>query len=184
MRLCHRIIRIVLRFSASIVIGLHTFDTLYRSESPSQVFVIVISWLLDVLKEREESKWKEVILCYDNMCHLDALKVAQKDLPLDAPYDKMWKKVTKIIDSLHIKNHTDDKCLATYHPKQIKDAHPTYNLMCAEQVFSWLSRYKRITSSMNKTHHCFFIHRIVTRRNRYTSFCNRINRSALLPSVH
>ena len=78
----------------------HTFYTSCRSESPSQVFVIVISWLLDVLKEREESKWKEVILCYDNMCHLDALKVAQKDLPLDAPYNKMWKKV---INSLHIK---------------------------------------------------------------------------------
>ena len=106
------------------------------------------------------------------------------DLPLDTPYNKMWKKVTKIIDSLHIKNHTDVKCLATYHPKQVKDSHPTYNLMCAEQIFSWLSRYKRITSSMNKTHHCFFIHRIVTRRNRYSSFCNRINRTALLPNVH
>ena len=155
-----------------------------RSESPSQVFVIVISWLLEVLKGRHESEWKEVILCYDNMCHLDGLKVAKQDLPLDTPYNKMWEKVTKIIDSLHIKNHTDLKCLATYHPKQVKDAHPTYNLMCAEQVFSWLSRYKRITSSMNKTHHCFFIHRIVTRRNRYSSFCNRINRPALLPNVH
>ena len=137
-----------------IVRGLHEVHTLYtsyRSESPSLVFVIVISWLLDVLKEGREQMEVEVILCYD-MCHLDALKAAQNDLPLDAPYNKMWKKVTKIIDLLHIKNHTNDKCLATYHPKQVKDAHPTYNLMCAEQVFSWLSRFKCI---MNKTHHCF-----------------------------
>ena len=148
------------------------------------MFIIIISWLLEILKERPESEWKEVILCYDNMCHLDALKAAQNDLPLDAPYHKMWKKVTKIIDSLHIRNHTDTKCLATYHPKQVKDSHLTYNLMCAEQIFIWLSRFKRITNSMNKTHHCFFIHRIVTRRNRYTEFCNSINRSALLPNLN
>ena len=60
------------------------------------MFIIIISWLLEILKERPESEWKEVILCYDNMCHLDALKAAQNDLPLDAPYHKMWKKMTEI----------------------------------------------------------------------------------------
>lgn len=157
---------------------------LHRSESPSQVFIIALSWLSQVVKDRPESQWRDIVLCYDNMCHLDALKVAREDLPLDAPYDKMWKKVTKIIDSLHIKNHTDSRCIELYHPKQVKDDHPDYNLMCAEQVFTWLSRFKRITSSMKKTHHCFFVHRIVKRRNRYTFFCNKINRSTLLPAVH
>ena len=35
-------------------------------------------------------------------------------------------------------------------------SHPNYNLMCAEQTFTWLLRYKKILCSMNKTHHCFF----------------------------
>ena len=134
--------------------------------------MIVLSWLFNVLKTMPNNKWKEIVVCYDNiLCHLDALKVAQQDLPLNAPFDKMWKSITKIIDSLHIKNHVDPKCLEKYHLKKVKDEHPELNLMFAEQVFCWLSRYKRIASSMNKTHHCFFIHRIVKRRNRYTYMC-------------
>ena len=128
--------------------------------------------------------WAEVILCYDNMCHLDGLKAVQQDRPRERPYNKMWKSVTKIIDSLHIKNHVDEKCQDTYHPKKVKEAHPKYNLMCAEQVFTWLSRFKKITCSMNKSHHCFFLHRIVKRRNKYTELCHHLNREPLLPSVH
>ena len=112
------------------------------------MFIITLQWLLGVLNSIPESEWGGIILAYDNMCHLDSLIAARKDLPLDPPYDKMWNKVTKIIDSLHIKNHTDQKCL--------QKSHPEYNLMCAEQTFTWLSRYKKILCSMNKTHHCFF----------------------------
>ena len=54
------------------------------------------------------------MLAYDNMCHLDCLKAAQEYLPLPAPFNAMWSKVTKIIDSLHIKNHKDPKCQLVY----------------------------------------------------------------------
>ena len=33
---------------------------------------------------------------YDNMCHLDALKVARKPLPIPPPYNEMWMSVTKV----------------------------------------------------------------------------------------
>ena len=156
---------------------------MYRSESPSQVFIITLQWLFHVLKDRPESEWKNVILCYDNMCHLDGMRVAQMPLPLEPPWNNMWTSVTKIIDSLHIRNHKDEKCQTVYHPSQVKEKHPQYNLMCAEQVFTWLSRFKKITCAMNKTHHCFFLHRIVQRRNKYTEFCHCINRNPLLPKV-
>lgn len=78
-----------LKLYAMTGINIYILLAFCRSESPSQVFVIVISWLLEVLKGRHESEWKEVILCYDNMCHLDGLKVAKQDLPLDTPYNKM-----------------------------------------------------------------------------------------------
>lgn len=148
------------------------------------MFLITIQWLFSVLKDVPETEWKDRIIAYDNMCHLDGLRAAKQDLPLPAPYDKMWKKVTKIIDSLHIRNHKDPKCQEMYHPKIVKELHPKFNLMCAEQTFTWLSRYKRISSSMNKTHHCFFLHRMVKRRNVYTELCARLNRNPHLPARH
>ena len=139
----------------------HVFLNHYnRSESPSQVFLIVVSFLYKVLKDRPEHEWENIILAYDNMCHLDALKVANAKLPLPAPYCNMWLKVTKIIDSLHIRNHVDKRCLEKYHPRQVKEKFPKLNLMAAEQAFVWASRYKKVLCSMTKTHHCFFLHRL------------------------
>ena len=51
----------------------------YRSESPSQVFLILLSWLYIKVKEVEddevEEKLHNMIICYDNMCHVDGMKV-------------------------------------------------------------------------------------------------------------
>ena len=49
-----------------------------------------------MLKDIPPDKWSEVVISYDNMCHLDGLKAAQKKLPIPAPYCDMWKKVTKV----------------------------------------------------------------------------------------
>ena len=156
---------------------------IYRSESPSQVFIITIRWLLHTLSMIPTDNWKDVVVCYDNMCHLDQLKAAQENLPLSPPFHTMWKSVTKIIDNLHIKNHKDPRCLVQYNPSPVKEANPTFNLICAEQTFAWLSRFKKIVSAMPKTHHCFFLHRTVTRRNNYTALCVAMNRKPLLPKV-
>ena len=69
-----------------------------RSESPSQVFIIVLTWFMNILHDQglPEDQWENIILAYDNMCHLDALKAARNPLPLPAPYDKMWLKITKV----------------------------------------------------------------------------------------
>ena len=61
-----------------------------RSESPSQVFIIVLSWLYETLHKLPYESWSSVILAYDNMCHLDGLKAARAPLSLPKPYDKMW----------------------------------------------------------------------------------------------
>ena len=161
-----------------------TLDFLHRSESPSQAFMIILTWLLETLKHIPPAQWSDVVVSYDNMCNLDAMKAAREPLPLPTPYDNMWTSITKVIDELHIKNHRDQQCREKYNPLEVKRDNTQYNFVCAEQVFAWLSRFKKITCSMNKTHHCFFLHRIVTRRNRYSELCAKLNRNQLLPGIH
>ena len=59
---------------------------------------------------------EETVLAYDNMCHLDALHISRKDFPLPVPFNKMWQKVGKVIDRLHLQNHKDPKCKIMYNP--------------------------------------------------------------------
>ena len=146
------------------------------------MFIIVICWLMEVLKGIPVEEWEGVIVAYDNMCHLCSLRAARSPLPsIPAPYNEMWLKITKIIDSLHFRNHVDPKCRELYNPEKVKEKHPTYNTMAAEQTFVWLSRYKRILSATNKHHHCFMLHRLVRKHNQYLEFCHCIGRKPLLP---
>ena len=54
----------------------------YRSEGPAQVFLLILTWLISAFGHQTRDKWKQIILAYDNMCHVDNLRVAKKDLPL------------------------------------------------------------------------------------------------------
>ena len=111
---------------------------------------------------RDERK----VLSYDMcMCHLNNLRVAKNPLPLPGDFQHLWADVQKIIDSLHIGNHKDKRCQELYNPEIFKN--PEMNTMSCEQTFAWLSRYKRILSSMPKRHHHFYLHRMVRRRNAY-----------------
>ena len=73
----------------------------------------------------------------------------------------IWKCVTKIIDSLHISNHVDPRCKKKYDPQPIKEKHPEFNTIACEQTFAWMSRHKKIVCFMPKTHHHFYVHRMV-----------------------
>ena len=69
---------------------------LYSSESCSQVFTIVLVWLMTVVENLPREELSKIVIGYDNMCHLDALKVARKPLPIPPPYNRMWMSVTKV----------------------------------------------------------------------------------------
>ena len=97
---------------------------------------------------------EKTILAYDNMCHLDSLRISRKDLPLPAPFNKMWQKVGKVIDRLHLQNHKDSLCKVKYNPDN--SLPESFNTMAAEQVNIWASRLKRIMVSMPYMHHMFF----------------------------
>lgn len=145
--------------------------------------------MLEYLRRQLETvpfeEWKTVVICYDNMCHLDDLRAARVPLPTSLypePYDRMWLEVCKIIDKLHISNHVRPKCKTKYNPDAAKNKTGVdLNTMAAEQTFSWLSRFKKILGAMPKNRHHFTLHRVVLRRNDYIRWCHRMNRSAVLP---
>ncbi len=150
----------------------HTTNT-NRSESPSQVFFILVQWLVSLSKLNEYSDIhkRKMFLAYDNMCNLARLKVAQNPLPLPPPLDKLWMNIEKIIDVFHFKNHVSPDCHRKFSPANFKAAYPDYNTQAGEQTFVWIHRYNKILCSMNKTYHLFYLHRRVLRRNMYILLC-------------
>ena len=117
------------------------------------------------------------------MCHLDGMKASRSPLPFPSPWDKAWTSVTKIIDSLHINNHKDESCIEKYDPSVLKKKIPEGNTMAAEQMFVWLSRFKKILCAMPKVHHLFYVHCMVNHRNRYTVTCYKHGKKPLLPKA-
>ena len=136
-----------------------------------------------ILKSINPANWSNIFLAYDNMCHLDGMKTSKNPLPLPSPWDKAWTSLTKIIDSLHIKNHKDATCKEKYDPSTLKKELPDGNTMAAEQTFVWLSRFKKILCAMPKVHHLFYLHRMVKNRNCYTIACYRNGKKPLLPKA-
>lgn len=145
-----------------------------------QTIKVIYEEMKHVNEEDLEERLKQYFLAYDNMCHLDGLRAAAEDLPLPEPYKNMWKIIKKIIDRLHLKNHVNPQCKVKYSPEQLPAG---YNTQAAEQTFSWLSRFKKIVNSMTQTHHLFYVHRMIKRRNRYTSMCRKSGKEPVLPNL-
>ena len=156
-------------------------STHHRSEGPAQVFLLVLNWLISAFGGKTREERKPITVAYDNMCHLDNLKVARKPLPLPGDLAHIWMDVNKIIDGLHIKNHRDERSKEKYNPDRLEGEN--FNTMSCEQTFAWLSRYKKILCAMPKTHYHFYLHRMVKRRNKYISFCYVIGRRPTQPKV-
>ena len=150
-----------------------------RSESPLQVFLIILQWLLTLVQAPNAPL--QVILAYDNMCNLAKLKVARNPLPLPPPLNDVWINVTKIIATFHFKNHISPKCRDEFSPSEVKSNHPNYNTQAGEQTFVWVGRFRHILCSMNKTHHLFYLHQMVLRRNKYTAKCYKNGKKPILP---
>ena len=162
------------------------FNPIFKSESPSQVYMLMVRILYLELKDVPSDQFDEVVenyvLSYDNMCNIDKLKAAQEELPLPAPYNTMWFRIKKVIDRLHLMNHKDKTCQEKYNPDNVLPE--GCNTMASEQLHAWLSRYKKVVNSMTQTHHLFYIHRMCRRRNAYSARCKRQNLDPVLPGIN
>ena len=138
-----------------------------------------MQWLLSLTRKTDIPP--NITLAYDNMCNLQRLRVAQNPLFLPSPYDRLWMSINKVIDVFHFRNHISPVCKELFSPAKLKADNPDFNTQVAEQTFSWIARYKHIVCAMNKTHHLFYLHRMVLRRNSYTSKCYINGRKPMLP---
>ena len=117
-----------------------------------------------------EEEWGDLFVVYDNMCQLNRLLAARNELPLEAPYNRMWLRVSKIIDGLHVANHKNGACRRDYGPDHFSQRFGEQfakNTMVAEQTFSWLGKFRKQANSMTKENQIFFFHRLIVLRNRY-----------------
>lgn len=118
------------------------------------------SELKSLSEEEQERRLKEYILCYDNRFNVDALVVAEENLPLPRLRSGRWKTAKKVSDRLHIRNHKNKKCFEIYNPDD--------QSMTREQTLAWMSRFKKIVIAMTHSLHVLFLHRMCERRNRHT----------------
>lgn len=149
------------------------------------MFFILLTWLQALITSGTVSadKLKSIYIAYDNMCNLCRLRVAKKPLPLPPPMDHAWLSVQKIIDTFHLKNHTSDVCHTKYSPEEVKQRNPSFNTQAGEQTFIWMGKFKYIVCAMSKTHHLFYLHRMVRRRNKYTEKCYSNGKKPILPKI-
>ena len=159
------------------------FAPLFNSESPTQVAMILLAFLSEILKDIRPELWHKIYISYDNMCNVDRLNFLRQELPLVGDLARVWLDIGKVIDPLHIRNHKRPECKDLYNPEKVKRDWPEANLMIAEQTFCWLGRFKKILNSMGKTHFHFVLHRIIKNRNKYTEYCHSQNKYPLLPSA-
>ena len=154
-----------------------------RSEGPAQVFLLTLIWLISQFGSKGREEWQKITIAYDNMCHMNNLKVARTPLPLPGDLKHIWSDVNKVIDDLHIRNHVDPCCKELYSTHHLKTENPNFNTMACEQTFAWLSRHKKILCAMEKVHFHFYLHRMVKRRNSYICYCYSSGQRPVGPTV-
>ena len=114
-----------------------------------------------------------VCLSYNNMCHMDGLKIAREDLPLPKPFNKAWELVGKVIDRLHLGNHVDKKYKTLYNPDE----------KIPKNFNTWVSRFKKVICVMPQIHQFFVLHRLVKYKNKYTGKCHCHRKTPILPKL-
>ena len=81
------------------------FAPLFNSESPTQVAMILLAFLSEILKDVRPELWHKIYISYDNMCNVDRLNFLRQELPLVGDLARVWPDIGKVIDPLHIRNH-------------------------------------------------------------------------------
>eukprot|EP00058_Branchiostoma_floridae_P001186 XP_002586674.1 hypothetical protein BRAFLDRAFT_105480 [Branchiostoma floridae] len=130
----------------NIILGLHE---LYLAESKSQVY----GHLHSLLSRSEMGKTEYII--YDDACHLR--KFARNPARADATETtRRLANMEMLVDRMHMRGHVDPWCKKHCGTWRFEDLDLVNTEVC-EQVFSWLSRFNRMTKHMNQHRFMFFL---------------------------
>jgi hypothetical protein len=136
------------------------------------------------------------ILCYDDGCHLRKFATNTIRSQLTETTHRLAN-LNIVIDKLHFSGHVDRWCQENCNPHNISDLEEvkstciliklmvltTYNIILkvdteiCEQIFSWLSRYSRITRHMDRAHFLFYVLYLSDLHNRRAKNVSVINYS-------
>lgn len=122
---------------------------IFGSESKSQVYAHLHNLF------ESPSMEKTTTICYDDACHLK--RFVQN--PLRSKNTKIAEKLNRleiVCDKFHFKNHTDTWCKKNCNPMKSPNLQNVNTEVC-EQLFSWLSRFSRITKHMNRWRFLFLM---------------------------
>jgi hypothetical protein len=132
---------------------------LFGCESKSQVYGMLHTFI----QENEESTSQLRYICYDDGCHLK--KYACNPVRANkTPTATRIASMNIVIDKFHFRGHIDAWCRRNCDPHQFDELKKVDTETC-EQLFSWLSRYARITQHMNRVHFLFYLLYLCDSRN-------------------
>lgn len=144
----------------------------YYSLHPSTAKTIGLSLPQEQTKVIHMYVYCAEFICYDDACHLR--KYARNPNRIAyTEHTKQLASVEMVVDKMHMKGHIDPWCLQNCNPSKFESLHKVPcliymfpNTSCyllqvdtevCEQVFSWLSRYSRITQKMSQDTFMFFL---------------------------
>lgn len=113
-------------------------EIVYRSESKTQV----VHFLVNMIKAMG---FKLEVLCYDDMCHLDAF--IRKRAGVNK-YMKFLDGLRKYIDRFHLRNHRNEACKKKYDPDSDITLKGVNTEVC-EQTNAWLKGFQSTVRQMN-----------------------------------
>ncbi|XP_066912461.1 uncharacterized protein [Clytia hemisphaerica] len=104
-------------------------------------------------KHKSKNRKTAELICYDDACHLRRYSEnpIRKDLTLTS---KRISSMEFYIDRFHYKNHKDPWCRRNCNPDK-SSLLKNVNTEACEQLFSWFSRYSRMTKHMNRQRFLF-----------------------------
>ncbi|XP_078667555.1 uncharacterized protein LOC144909414 [Branchiostoma floridae x Branchiostoma belcheri] len=126
-----------------------SLNELFGSESKTQVY----GHLHNLMSKKEMEKTGFVI--YDDACHLRKF-ARNPSRAQTTPTTKKLASIEILVDRMHMRGHIDPWCKRNCGTGRFRDLDKVNTEVC-EQVFSWLSRYKRMTKHMNKERFMFFL---------------------------
>lgn len=133
---------------------------LYGAESKPQVYGALHTFLQENKEEMANLRY----ILYDDGCHLKKYAL-NPTRSMCTPTSEWLASLEIVVDKLHFKGHIDTWCHQHCNPYTHSDLENVDTEVC-EQIFSWLSRYARITQSMNQQHFLFYILYLCDAHNR------------------